>query len=48
MLKWKWTSNRMLIIKVTGLEKAMLAETVVNFSKKYHRINLHPQVRQEK
>lgn len=32
MLKWKWTSNRILIIKVTGLEKTMIAETVVNFS----------------
>lgn len=32
MLKWKWTLNRILIIKITGLEKTMIVETVVNFS----------------
>lgn len=32
ILKWKWTSNRILIIQVSGLEKTMLAETVANFS----------------
>lgn len=32
MLSKKWTSNRILIIEVTGLEKTMLALLVVNFS----------------
>lgn len=31
-LKWKLTSNRILIIKVTGLEETMIAGRVVNFS----------------